>query len=84
MKKMYEKPKFRFESFELSQNISAGCELISNHAKYTCALIDPSWGYDLKIFADTEGQCNTTPPYEGYDDQLCYHAPSEGYNVHGS
>lgn len=83
MKKNYRKPEILFESFELSQNISAGCELISNQSKFSCALTDPEWD-DIKIFMDGNGVCDTSAPYPGYDDQLCYHAPTDGYNVHSS
>ena len=36
MKKVYTKPQIIFDSFELSQNIAAGCQYISNHAWQMC------------------------------------------------
>ena len=79
MKKNYEKPIFLFHDFEVSHNISAGCELISNHAENVCAIYtkEPGWE-DVSVFA-IEGGC-MTPPANG-DDKPCYHIPSETYNV---
>lgn len=78
MKKNYEKPIFLFHNFEVSQNVSAGCELISNHAQDVCAVYvqDPGWEGISVFITDA---CVVTPPEKG--DKPCYHIPSEAYNV---
>lgn len=86
MKKKYEKPEFFFESFEMSQCIAAGCELISNAVKDECAVTvpDPGWD-DIHIFTNAVGAC--TSKYEdeegGYKG-ICYFVPEETYNVFSS
>ena len=80
MKKNYEKPQIRFESFELSQDISAGCELISNHAQGSCAVDVPEWGGTIYLNSD----CVWAAPDTGSGDGLCYHAPTDSYNVYTS
>lgn len=81
MKKNYQKPQIRFESFELSQDISAGCELISNHGQGACVVLVPEWDMTLYI---NEMNCDATAPDYGDGDGLCYHAPSDSYNVYSS
>lgn len=80
MKTEYEKPQIQFTSFELSENISAGCELISNSAQHMCAVPIPEWG-DI-LYTDETAGCTMTAPNE--DDGLCYHAPTDNYNVYSS
>lgn len=72
--KQYSKPEIMFESFELAENI-AMCELIaSEHARYSCAVIDPESGWT--IFSTDS--CSQTPA-DG--EQICYEVPFEDYNV---
>ena len=79
MKRTYNEPKIFFESFSLAQNIAAGCELIQqNNAQGTCPVLVPDWGLTY-ISEDT---CSDTVP--GGNDSICYHAPSENYNVFNS
>lgn len=85
MKTGYEKPQIQFENFELSQSISAGCELISNQAQYSCSVpvTEPGWGTVI-LYMDEDGGCTTTPANPGAGDGLCYHAPSDNNNVYSS
>lgn len=79
MKKKYEKPQILFDSFELSQDIAAGCRYdTTNQVQYVCPAIDPELG--MSIFAG--GNCDMTPP--SGNDRICYHVPTAGNNVFGS
>lgn len=75
MKKTYVKPKVYFESFELSANIAAGCEAISNSVQNMCEIIDKELG--VSVFA--KGVCEWTAPNSG--DKPCYDVPQANYNV---
>lgn len=75
MKKTYVKPKVYFESFELSANIAAGCEAISNSAQNMCEIFDKELG--VRVFAN--GVCEWTAPNSG--DKPCYDVPQANYNV---
>ena len=78
MKKNYEKPTFLFHNFEVSQNVSVGCELISNHAEDVCEVyVQAPGGKDISVFLTDA--CMVAPPEKG--DTPCYHMPSENYNV---
>ena len=79
MKTGYEKPQIQFTSFELSQSISAGCELISNQSKGTCAVAIPEWG-NMTLYVD--GSCDMTTAT--MEDTFCYHAPGDNNNVYSS
>lgn len=78
--KKYTKPKAVLVNFELSQSISAGCELITNIAQGMCEVFinEPGWE-GITVYTDG---CATTPP--NGDDTICYHAPSDSYNVYSS
>ena len=83
MKKKYEKPDILFESFALSQSISAGCEMIGgNHAQYVCPVLVKTPGFDdtYTIFGD--GACVSQPV--GGNDSICYHVPIADNNVFNS
>ena len=86
MKKKYEKPDILFESFALSQSISAGCEMIAgNAAQYVCpVLVVKTPGFDdddpYIIFGD--GPCVSKPV--GGNDSICYHVPTADNNVFNS
>ena len=84
MKKKYEKPDILFESFALSQSISAGCEMIGgNHAQYVCPVLVKTPGFDddtYTIFGD--GACESKPV--GGNDSICYHVPIADNNVFNS
>lgn len=78
MKKVYTKPEIFFDSFELSQSIAAGCELISNHAVNVCKIYDN----ELGLVYLTQDSCADTPP--GDDDGLCYDVPVLDWGVYSS
>ena len=80
MKKKYTKPQIHFTSFELSQDISAGCELITNYAENACAIYMNEPGWSETIYGDSI--CDMTPADKS--DTPCYHAPSDSYNVYSS
>ena len=80
MKKAYSKPQILFDSFELSQSIALGCEMISNQSKGSCTVTDPI--LDLVYITDNACQGHYTEP--GIEDRLCYYAPDDAYNVYSS
>ena len=81
MKKAYSKPEVAFFDFTLSTNIAAGCE----EKTHLPAIDSCGWKPDPKwpgtIFTDpTDGICTQTPAGTKYD-ALCYHVPTEAYNL---
>ena len=83
MKKTYNKPDIIFEDFSLSTNIAAGCE------EYPFNNTDQCGVYISKgkiLFGDGFVNCNKSlfeienPKYN----DLCYHNPTETYNVFNS
>lgn len=79
MKKPYEKPRIYYESFALSDRISAGCEGIANLGEGQCSIKIPEFG---KSIFSIDLVCDITVP--GGDDSFCYHAPTEWNNVYSS
>lgn len=75
MKKTYVKPEVYFENFELSANIAAGCEAISNSAQDMCEIIDKELG--VSVFAELV--CVYHAPGSGQ--KPCYDVPQANYNV---
>lgn len=76
MKKTYVKPRIMFESFSLSQSISAGCEITNPHddrLAFTGAGVGGGVGY---VFAD-ENACDVYMDDDGsWGTQwggICYH-----------
>lgn len=86
MKKAYSKPQIYFDSFELSQSIAAGCEVIGNMAPGTCAYIDEETG--LSVFVDSISACADLPqpgtPSDAMFGGLCYEIPGEAWNIFSS
>ena len=80
MRKVYRKPHIAFESFELSQNIAAGCEDIAHATKGICG-IDTGFGilFNTGVVADCE-----MGPQPGWGDDVCYDVPSDNKNVFSS
>ena len=79
MKKAYSKPEIYFDSFELSANIAAGCEVITkNQTQGTCAYVVAGKSFFVEIAA-----CTTTPQ-DNELNNLCYHVPAEEYNLFNS
>ena len=82
MKKAYSKPQILFDSFELAQDIAAGCEEIANHALYQCAWYDEE--SDITVFVESISACTYKPQKNEQPDMyngLCYHVPTDSYNV---
>ena len=88
MKKKYSKPDIFFEDFSLSTNIAAGCEEEPTTSTDACGI---KFGKGKFIFTSELYGCNRVIP-DGSDDRevnmvddkgngLCYHNPTEGYNV---
>lgn len=81
MKKAYKAPELYYESFQLAQNISAGCEGIANFNDNGCSIDVNDVGVTLNIYTQP-GICVFTGP--GFEDRICYHAPSEMNNAFSS
>lgn len=83
MKKAYVKPEIAFFDFTLSTSIAAGCEVKTDiQSLHICGFKpDPRW--DGVIFVDETTGCHQTPAGSGYD-TLCYHIPTEDYNLFNS
>lgn len=78
MKKTYSKPDILFESFALSTSIAAGCEEKPYEQTDYCGVL---WG-NVTIFMSKETGCANLIKDEDPDyNKLCYHVPSESYNV---
>lgn len=84
MKREYAKPIIVFEDFTLSTSIASDCEAKTNlQAKGSCGWI-PNDRWDRgPIFTDASTGCEITQSQAGYD-TLCYHVPSESYNLFNS
>ena len=85
MKKVYAKPEILFESFASSTNIAGDCEVKTNSPGGGKCGFEIKDEFVTKTLFTTEmvGVCNiteTTGPYNG----LCYHTPSEGFNLFNS
>ena len=81
MKKEYSAPKLYYESFQLAQNISAGCEGIANFNDENCAIYVQDTGVNIIIYSQPH-VCIYTGP--GFEDRICYHAPTEMNNAFSS
>ncbi len=81
MKKTYSKPQIMFEDFSLSVSI-ASCEVDTNtFAKGECGLKFGRYTlFDSTISACDRNVDDFTNPYNG----LCYHNPTESYNLFSS
>lgn len=85
MKKAYSKPDIFFEDFSLNTNIAAGCEKTPSDHTDECGV---RWGHII-IFTSSLTACENNPVVEGStvgnmvkdNDGLCYHNPSENFNV---
>jgi hypothetical protein len=86
MKKTYGKPDIVFEDFSLNTNIAAGCEKTPGNQTADCGV---KWG---KIFIFTtnasgcyskvvEGSTGSDNMKDKQNNGLCYHNPSEVFNV---
>lgn len=83
MKKVYEKPQFVFESFEMSTNIAAGCAYTNGtFAKDACGYPVSDRHGDIILFLDSL-ICETTTD-DGANNGMCYHVPTEGNSIFNS
>ena len=73
MKKMYSKPDVMFESFTMSTNIAANCEVINVNPS---ANEDCSYSSAFGNVFISEPSCEITAP-GGEFGNICYHIPSE-------
>lgn len=80
MKKAYVKPEVAFFDFTLSTNIAAGCEEKTNLPSIDACGWRPDERWPGVIFTDASTGCTQTPAGSGYD-ALCYHVPTEAYNL---
>ena len=83
MKKAYVKPKIIFEDFTLSTNIALNCEVETSLPSVDdrCGIrFDGDFFEGLMIFDEW---CALRPSESGYD-TLCYHNPSDDYNLFAS
>lgn len=82
MKKKYTKPAVVFESYELSANIAAGCEVMTNTATQNqCAYSIP--GVPHAMFVEGVQNC-VSKPEGGVFNGICYHIPIETNNLFNS
>lgn len=83
MKREYTKPIIVFENFSMSTNIAAGCEHITNnHVENVCGYLDQRDPTKIRVFMVGIQGCVRTEP-DGYNG-VCYHNPSETYNLFNS
>lgn len=88
MKKEYSKPDVFFEDFSLSTSIAAGCEETPDpfvgSGTVTCGV---KWAAGIYVFTNAIYGCNRIM-IDGQVDEgnngLCYHNPSNNYNVFNS
>lgn len=80
MKKLYTKPKVVFENFSLSTNI-ASCEVHANAGKGSCGC---EFIPGLTLFTSNVDECVIVAEDGVDNDGLCYHNPSDLYNVFAS
>ncbi len=79
MKKPYMKPGISYESFELSENIAAGCGNTSaNSTQGSCGVVIAG----RVVFISGVVACTTTPANNGEEYfGICYYVPSSDSNV---
>lgn len=81
MKKVYEKPQFVFESFEMSTNIAAGCahtNVVPSEGVAGCGYV-VGRQEDMVVF--TSGIGCPTQKDDGEYDGICYHTPVDGNSI---
>ena len=77
MKKTYSKPDIFFEDFSLSTNIAAGCEKKPFNHSEACAV---RWG-GLMLFTEKINCKDKIIDGDPEYNKLCYHVPSQSFNV---
>lgn len=83
MKREYSKPEIVFESFALSTNIAASCEIDTNQAsRGVCGFYLPGVG---NVFDNSVPACvRKVRPDSGEYNQYCYHVPTEARSLFNS
>lgn len=89
MKKKYEKPVILFDNFALSTNIAGDCGKKTNTpAQGTCAYVVTAGPKTWNVFMSDMELCTTSEATDGAADGayngICYHIPTEGYNLFNS
>ena len=78
-KKQYSAPDIFFEDFSLSTSIAAGCEEKPFDYTDMCGV---KWSKDNILFAEGFSNCTKDIiPGDTEYNGLCYHNPSDNYNV---
>jgi hypothetical protein len=80
MKKAYVKPEVAFFDFTLNTSIAANCEEKTRLPQIDACGWKPDARWEGTIFVDASTGCDQTPAGSGYD-TLCYHVPTEAYNL---
>jgi hypothetical protein len=82
MKKTYTKPDIMFDSFSMCSSIAAACEVEATFARNQCGV---EMTESISIFADGVTDCawKISDSDESFN-YLCYHVPSDNYNVFNS
>lgn len=89
MKKTYSKPDIFFEDFSLSTSIAAGCEEKPSVYAADVRPCGVKWDAGIYVFTETMYGCNIKAVsgktennlVDSQNNALCYHNPSENYNV---
>lgn len=82
MKKEYIKPLVIVENFSLSTNIAGNCGLIVNNSSENVCAYNPDRSSKY-IFTSTISACITHED-DGEYEGICYHAPTEAYELFNS
>ncbi len=77
--KNYIKPAISFQFFNLTTDVSAGCNMDKTSAPYACPVEHPNWPGET-VF--TPSNCMWTPEDGAFD--FCYQGPSGVVSVIGS
>ena len=83
MKKTYSKPDIFFEDFSLSTNIAAGCEEKPSAHSGVETACGVKWSAGVYVFTEEMDGCNRklVNGQQGEYNGLCYHNPTNNYNV---
>ena len=80
MKKQYNRPDIVFERFSMNSSIAGQCEFKAQFARDICGA---ELTEAITVFTDEIQNCSFKQP-DGEYDMLCYHVPTDSYNVFNS
>lgn len=83
MRKTYEKPIIVFESFKMSTNIAAGCQLTNvtlSSGVHGCGYQVGDGRFDNTVVFTSAMECMTTEDDGDYNG-ICYHVPTDGHSL---